>query len=119
MERDVSRAVVHWVRRTHGWFGLWGAILGLLFGFSGIWLNHRAALKLQLPGQQQLNAELELPDPRPISADSMAAWLREALKLDRTANNIRVERARAVPWAGKDVEQQPLRQPERWTFSFG
>ena len=22
-------AFVRWVRRTHGWFGLWGALLGL------------------------------------------------------------------------------------------
>ena len=45
-------AFVRWVRRTHGWFGLWGAVLGLLMGFSGIWLNHRTVLKLQLPDQQ-------------------------------------------------------------------
>ena len=32
---------VRWVRKTHGWFGLWGAILGLIFGTAGIWLNHR------------------------------------------------------------------------------
>ena len=50
-------AFVRWVRRTHGWFGLWGAILGLLMGFSGIWLNHRNVLKLELPGQQQINGE--------------------------------------------------------------
>jgi hypothetical protein len=23
-------AFVRWVRRTHGWFGLWGALLGLM-----------------------------------------------------------------------------------------
>jgi len=40
---------VRWVRRTHGWFGLWGALLGLMMGFSGIWLNHRKVLKLPLP----------------------------------------------------------------------
>ena len=38
--------VIRWVRKSHGWVGLWGAVLGLLFGFSGIWLNHRAVLKL-------------------------------------------------------------------------
>ena len=55
---------VRWVRRTHGWFGLWGALLGLIFGASGVWLNHRAVLKLQ-PAQTTLNAQLALPDPRP------------------------------------------------------
>ena len=118
---------VRWVRRTHGWFGLWGAILGLLMGFSGIWLNHRAVLKLQLPNQQQINAQLELPDPRPTTIDDMAAWLQQTLKLDGPANNVRVERSRPVAWTerGGDKggeqggERRPLMQPERWTLNFG
>jgi hypothetical protein len=112
-------AFVRWVRRTHGWFGLWGALLGLLFGTSGIWLNHRSVMKLPLPAQQQINAQLELPDPRPATIDAMATWLQSALKLDQPANNIRVERARPVPWSGKGGEGKPLMQPERWILSFG
>jgi hypothetical protein len=116
-------AFVRWVRRTHGWFGLWGAILGLLMGFSGIWLNHRAVLKLQLPNQQQINAQLELPDPRPPTIDDMAAWLQRTLKLDGPVNNMRVERSRPVAWMEKGAEQggerRALMQPERWTLNFG
>ncbi len=116
-------AFVRWVRRTHGWFGLWGALLGLIFGVSGVWLNHRAVLKLELPAQKVLNAQIELPDPAPQTADAMAAWLGEALKLDRPANNLRIERARVVPWGGESAErdgsQRPLMQPERWSFTFG
>lgn len=116
-------AFVRWVRRTHGWFGLWGALLGLIFGASGIWLNHRAVLKLQLPAQKTLNAQLALPDPRPETPEAMAAWLGEALKLDRPANNTRIERARPVPWSEKGAAEEsrprPLMQPERWSFAFG
>src|SRR5215218_8515310 len=83
---------VRWVRRTHGWFGLWGALLGLMMGFSGVWLNHRSVMKLQLPSQQQLNAQLELPDLRPATIDALGAWLQQTLKLDRPANTQRVER---------------------------
>jgi hypothetical protein len=100
--RGVNRrlAFVRWVRRTHGWFGLWGALLGLLMGFSGIWLNHRNTLKLQLPSQQQLNAQLALPDPRPETAEAMAVWLQHALKLiDRPTMS--VSNAAAVAWAGR------------------
>jgi hypothetical protein len=114
---------VRWVRRTHGWFGLWGALLGLMMGFSGIWLNHRNVMKLPLPDQQQINAQLELPDPRPATTDAMAAWLQQALKLDQPANNMRVERSRPVAWtergAGRGGEGRPLMQPERWTLNFG
>src|SRR5438309_11754203 len=89
---------VRWVRKTHGWFGLWGALLGLMTGVSGVWLNHRAVMKLPLPDQQQSSAQVALPDPRPQTAEDMAAWLQQALKLDRAASNIRVERPRPVPW---------------------
>ncbi len=111
-------AFVQWVRRTHGWFGLWGALLGLMMGTSGVWLNHRATLKLELPGQQQVNAQLALPDPVPATPEAMAAWLQQALKLERGPANTRVERARPVPWAPRGGER-PLMQPERWTFNFG
>ena len=114
---------VRWVRRTHGWFGLWGAILGLLMGFSGIWLNHRNVLKLQLPDQQQINAQLVLPDPRPETIDALAAWLQQALKVDQPANNMRVDRPRPVAWTERGAERggegRPLMQPERWTLNFG
>ena len=118
---------VRWVRKTHGWFGLWGALLGLMMGTSGIWLNHRATLKLELPGQQQMNAQLALPDPAPATAEAMAAWLQGALKQERGPFNTRIERSRPVPWAeragaergGARNGERPLMQPERWTFVFG
>lgn len=125
IHRRVARrlAFVRWVRRTHGWFGLWGALLGLMMGVSGVWLNHRNVMKLQLPSQQQINAQLELPDSRPATIDALATWLQQTLKLDRPANNQRVERARPVAWtekgASKGSEQRPLTQPERWTLNFG
>src|SRR5271156_2459688 len=96
---------MRWVRRTHGWFGLWGALLGLMTGVSGVWLNHRAVMKLTLPDQQQSSTRVALPDPRPQTAEEMAVWLQQTLKLDRPANNIRVERARPVAWAEKGAEK--------------
>ena len=117
-------AFVRWVRRTHGWFGLWGALLGLMAGTSGIWLNHRSVMKLELPDHQQTNTQLAMPDPRPATADALAVWLQGALKVDRPATNVRVERSRPVPWAERggperSGESRPAMQPERWTFVFG
>ena len=110
---------VRWVRRTHGWFGLWGALLGLMTGVSGVWLNHRAVLKLALPDQQQSAMQVALPDIRPQTADEMAAWLQQTLRLDRLANNIRIEHGRLAPWAEKGGEAKPAMQPERWSFTLG
>jgi len=118
---------VRWVRKTHGWFGLWGALLGLIFGTSGIWLNHRAVLKLPPMSQQRVNAQLTLPDPAPATAAEMAAWLQKTLALPQPPNSTRVEPAKRVAWAGKGShagpgdaqEPEALMQPEHWVFNFG
>ncbi|MDB5932854.1 MAG: peptidase [Massilia sp.] len=44
--RSRRATFLKWLRKMHGWIGLWGATLGLLFGSSGILLNHRAVLKI-------------------------------------------------------------------------
>lgn len=123
--RRVNRRAifVRWMRRTHGWFGLWGALLGLIFGLSGIWLNHRAVMKLDLPAQKISSAQIQLPAPTPESIDALSAWLAERMKMDATVKNVRVERARPVPWSERKGTNEnsptPLMQPERWSFALG
>lgn len=117
---------VQWIRKTHGWFGLWGAILGLIFGTAGVWLNHRAVLKLPM-AQQRINAQLALPDPAPATAEEMATWLQGALDLRAPPNSTRTEPSRPVAWTEKGAREKAsdtvrpaaLMQPERWQFSFG
>jgi hypothetical protein len=113
-------ALVLWLRRTHGWFGLWGATFGLLVGFSGIWLNHRAVLKLPMASAMR-NSQIALPDPAPANVEALALWLRTALQLDAPATSVRVEKARPVPWAehGASGAAATLMQPERWLVNFG
>lgn len=111
-------AIVRFLRKTHGWVGLWGAILGLLFGVAGVWLNHRSVLKLPMD-QQRVNAQLALPDPAPADADAMAKWLQSTLDMKSAPNVTRVEPSRPVQWTEKGSGSAPLMQPERWVFSFG
>ena len=110
--------VVAWLRRTHGWIGLWGATLGLLFGFSGIWLNHRAVLPLQ-PAAERHSTTLALGAVVPADAAAMAAWAQAALGLREPASNVRVEKARPAPWAdpAAAASSTPV-QPEHWSFGF-
>ena len=114
---------IQWVRRTHGWFGLWGAVLGLLFGTSGIWLNHRDVLKLPPMAQQRINGQLALPEPPPADAQAMGLWLQQALQSGQPPARVRIEPARAVAWTDKTAtgpgKSPALMQPERWSFSFG
>jgi uncharacterized protein len=128
--RQRRTALVQWIRKTHGWIGLWGAILGLIFGTAGVWLNHRAVLKLPMT-QQRLNAQLALPDPAPASAEEMSAWLQTVLGQSGPPNSMRVEPAKPVAWTEKGKHAQAsvtdadasqgsaLIQPERWVFNFG
>ena len=109
---------VYWVRKMHGWIGLWGAVLGLVFGLSGIWLNHRAVLKLPLAQQRSIDSVV-LPDPAPETPDALAAWLQHGLQLKAPPASVRIEPARSVEWSEAGSKQPPLRQPERWILNFG
>lgn len=41
--RAITRGrVLNWIRVTHLRLGLWGAMLGLMFGLTGFLMNHRA-----------------------------------------------------------------------------
>jgi hypothetical protein len=105
--------VVKWLRKMHGWIGLWGAVLGLLFGSTGILLNHRAVLKIPAAQTQESTVQVPLPHPVPSSPQAMAAWLKRSLKLDPEPGRVRAEPARPVAWGDRSVLQ-----PARWSASF-
>lgn len=104
---------IKWLRKTHGWIGLWGAALGLLFGVTGVLLNHRAILKIPAAHAIETVVQLPLPNPAPGNAKSMASWLRTELALDRDAARVRSEPSQTVPWGDKTIKQ-----PARWSASF-
>lgn len=105
--------VLKWLRRTHAWIGVWGAVLGLLFGVSGFLLNHRAVMKVPAAQLSEATFALPVPQPPPASATALARWLGTELGIDRPAARVRAEPARPVAWGDK-----ALRQPERWSVNF-
>jgi hypothetical protein len=111
--RSSRTAVIKWLRKTHGWIGLWGAALGLVFGASGILLNHRAVLKIAAVQTQESSIQVPLPSPVPASAQAMAAWLQQSLPLSSAPSKVKAEPARPVAWGAKS-----LTQPARWSASF-
>ncbi len=102
-----------WLRRIHAWVGLWGAAMGLLFGVSGILLNHRAVMKIPAAQMEQSQIELALPSQPPANAKALALWLQAQLNIDREPAKISTEPAKAVTWAG-----QSLLQPSQWRVDF-
>lgn len=110
----VSRArFLRWLRRVHGWMGLWGAVLGLLFGFTGFLLNHRAVMKIPALQLQQSQFQLPLPQSRPADVQAFSAWLQQQLQLPGPAAKVHSEPAGRVPWGDGG-----LSQPAQWKVEF-
>jgi hypothetical protein len=104
---------IKWLRKMHGWIGLWGAVLGLLFGSTGILLNHRAVLKIPAAQTQESTIQIPLPSPAPANPQALAAWLKSSLKLDPDPARVKAEAARPVAWGDRSMIQPP-----RWSASF-
>ncbi|HET7731306.1 MAG TPA: PepSY-associated TM helix domain-containing protein [Usitatibacter sp.] len=100
-----------WLRRTHLYVGLWGALMGLLFGITGILLNHRSVLRI--PVEKAVTRTVQVP-PAPAalaSPEALAEWLRSDLGyLPVQVVQVRRHPPQEVRWGDRDV-----RQPERWT----
>ena len=106
-------AALRFVRRIHMWLGLWGALLGMGFGATGILLNHRAVLPLPVAKTARSTMQLPLPEAAPATPDAFAAWVGTALGIARPPVQTTVERAHDVVWGDATV-----RQPERWQARF-
>lgn len=111
LPKTLSRgAFLKWLRRTHAWIGLWGAALGLLFGSSGILLNHREVMKIPAAKMAQKEIQLSLPEPRPTDPKAMAIWIGQTLELDTDRARIRRETGKTVTWNDIRLQQPPLWQ---------
>ena len=69
------------LRKIHGWLGLWGALLGLLFGISGFLLNHRAVMKIPAAKMELSEIQLAMPAPGPADAKALALLLQKELHI--------------------------------------
>ena len=102
-----------WLRRTHAWIGLWGAALGLLFGTSGILLNHRNEMKIPLASQHETRQTVVPPMASLQSAEAFEAWLRVKFKLSDAKSRIQKKPGGPVPWGGGQIMQ-----PENWRVTL-
>lgn len=115
-QRNRSRRAVflRWLRKTHLYLGLWGALLGLLFGATGILMNHRAILKIPIEKAVQSTAHLPLPERTFEKPQELATWLQDELKFTPAQTPIVKSQAqKKIVWADREVIQ-----PERWTVSL-
>lgn len=114
--RKRSRRAVFltWLRKTHLYVGLWGAVLGLLFGVTGFLLNHRAIMKIPVEKTVQSTVQVTLPERNFAKPEELSAWLQQELNFTPAAPAVvKTQPAKTVVWADREV-----RQPERWTVTL-
>ncbi len=103
--------VLKWLRKVHGWVGLWGELLGLLFDVTGFLLNHRAPPMRISTGEPQVSQmQVPLPAEGFKSLRDMGMWLKRELKIDGNLGRMRKEPAHPVGWGNKSTMQ-----PEQWS----
>lgn len=112
--RSRRATFIKWLRKVHGWIGLWGAVLGLLFGVTGFLLNHRAGPMKIVTGEPQVEQmQIALPADPPDTPEALAQWLQRELRFDGKPGRTRRERAHRVAWGDRSVVQ-----PEFWQIGI-
>ena len=101
-------------RQVHLWIGAWGALAAILYGFTGLVMNHRFAW--QVPQGENVPAEpvrVSVPDAARASPDALAAWLLREHQLQALSRRVQPPKDKVPLGAG----HAPA--PEKWTLSGG
>lgn len=110
-----SGDVLKWLKRTHAWSGLWGALFFLMMGASGFLLNHRAQAKIDTGEPFELAAvELPVAPGQLKDADALGRWAKARLGLPVEAQAPKSgPKKPEAKFMGRAVEQ-----PEKWGRTF-
>lgn len=74
--------IIRWLKRFHAWFGVWGAVAGIIFAWSGFVLNHRTDFRI---GAENVVTELTIPAPESrsfASGDDFGHYVKEQMDLN-------------------------------------
>ncbi len=109
-QRPRGRQHTHrWIRQLHLWIGAWGALAAILYGLTGLVMNHRFGDNAWPQGDstEAGRTMLEVPAQARASAEALSLWLRREQGLD--AQSIRKGAPRGAPEGA----------PEQWNLSGG
>ena len=104
-----SNVAYRWIRQLHLWIGAWGALAAILYGFTGLVMNHRFGEGAWPQGDSHDTGRVALAIPTEARAtpEQLSLWLRDHQQLD--AQVIR----KGGPGSG-DGKPAP-----KWTLSGG
>ena len=82
--RRRSNASYRWIRQIHLWIGAWGALAAILYGITGLVMNHRFGDGAWPQGESSETARFELAIPAEARAtpEQLSLWLRNHQQLD-------------------------------------
>jgi hypothetical protein len=104
------------VRQVHLWIGAWGALAAVVYGFSGLVMNHRFGDSAWPQGQSEETGRstLAIPAPARTSPEALSLWLRAEHALD--AQVIR-KGGPGGPGGAQGTRGAPA--PPKWNLSGG
>ena len=99
-----------WIRQIHLWIGAWGAIAAIVYGFTGLVMNHRFGDGAWPQGEsvESNRIALDVPTQARATPEALSLWLRASQGLDATS----------IRKGGRGGRGDPS-QPEKWNLSGG
>ena len=68
-------STILWLKRIHAWTGFWGALIFLLLGTSGVFLNHRETLKIDTGAPVEVSAmDIKVAPDTIGSVEALGLW---------------------------------------------
>lgn len=105
------------LRKIHGWLGLWGALLGLLFGVSGFLLNHRAVMKIPAVKMEATEIQLAVPAPLPTNNKAFVKFIQTSLNINHEPVKPKGPRG-GTPEREARFMDKSVKQPEIFKIDF-
>jgi hypothetical protein len=118
LSANAQRAkTIRWLRQVHGWLGLWGALLGLLFGVTGILLDHRNTLKIPAVQIEQKEIQLTVPAAYTATKQDFVRYLQQTFEIDHAPFQKKAKPAFKTQSSARFMGKT-LAQPEKWEVEF-
>jgi uncharacterized protein len=113
--RRRSNTTYRWVRQLHLWIGAWGALAAIVYGFTGLVMNHRFGDRAWPQGDSQEAGRSTLQVPAEVRAtpEELSLWLRQTQGLD--AQVIR----KPAPGGQETGAGQETKPAPKWNLSGG
>ncbi|WP_119718772.1 PepSY-associated TM helix domain-containing protein [Cognatilysobacter tabacisoli] len=106
--------VQRWVRQLHLWIGAWGAIAAIVYGFTGLVMNHRFGDNAWPQGSNAPSGSLmlDVPANAQVTPEALTAWLSDT-------HGLATQRVRKSEAGGGALNGKPIAAREKWTLTGG